>query len=109
MELSPEDIRKDKNRVIPENFIVYIHFEDFCNICNPYETEIEDLCQRCRTEIGEETIHEWQTVKQIMAQHDFPDQETGRRLLPNVDPQLMETTMNKELQFNPNYYRIYTP
>ena len=109
MELSPEDIRKDKNRVIPENFIVYIHFEDFCNTCNPYETEIEDLCQRCRTEIGEETIHEWQTVKQIMAQHDFPDQEYGRRLLPNVDPQLMETTMNKELQFNPNYYRIYTP
>ena len=109
MELSPEDIRKDKNRVIPENFIVYIHFEDFCNSCNPYETEIEDLCQRCRTEIGEETIQEWQTVKQIMAQHDFPDQEYGRRLLPNVDPQLMETTMNKELQFNPNYYRIYTP
>ena len=32
-----------------------------------------------------------------MAQHDFPDQEYGRRLLPNVDPQLMETTMNKEL------------
>ena len=63
MELSPEDIRKDKNRVIPENFIVYIHFEDFCNSCNPYETEIEDLCQRCRTEIGEETIQEWQTVK----------------------------------------------
>ena len=44
MELSPEDIRKDKNKVIPKDFIIYIHFEDFCNTCNPYETEIEDLC-----------------------------------------------------------------
>ena len=44
MELSPEDIRKDKNKVIPEEFIVYIHFEDFCTVCNPYETEIDDLC-----------------------------------------------------------------
>jgi hypothetical protein len=44
MELSPEDIRKDKNKIIPEDLIVYIHFEDFCNVCNPYETELEDLC-----------------------------------------------------------------
>ena len=30
MELSPEDIRKDKGKVIPRDFIVYIHFDDFC-------------------------------------------------------------------------------
>lgn len=30
MELSPEDIRKDKGKIIPEKFIVYIFFEDFC-------------------------------------------------------------------------------
>ena len=48
MELSPEDIRKDKNKIIPEDFIIYIHFEDFCEVCNPYETEIEDLCEGCK-------------------------------------------------------------
>ena len=48
MELSPEDIRKDKNKVIPEDFIVYIHFENVCNNCDPYQTEIEDLCQGCK-------------------------------------------------------------
>lgn len=36
MELSPEDIRKDKNKIIPEDFIVYIHFENVCNVCDPY-------------------------------------------------------------------------
>ena len=36
MELSPEDIRKDKNKIIPEDFIVYIFFEDVCDLCNPY-------------------------------------------------------------------------
>ena len=44
MELSPEDIRKDKGKIIPEDFIIYIHFDDVCNVCSPYETEIEDLC-----------------------------------------------------------------
>ena len=52
MELSPEDIRKDKNKIIPEDFIMYIHFEDICNHCSPYETEIEDLCENCVNNIG---------------------------------------------------------
>lgn len=90
MELSPEDIRKDKNKVIPEDFIVYIHFEDFCSVCNPYETELEDLCEACVNEIGEETLDEWRSVKQIMQQHDFPDAETARNhYLRNVDPALL--------------------
>ena len=109
MELSPEDIRKDKNKQIPADFIVYIFFEDFCSICNPYETEIEDLCDRCKNEIGEATLKEWIDVKKIMSEHDFPAEETARRLLPNVDPELMRTTLETPLQFNPNYYRIYTP
>ena len=67
MELSPEDIRKDKNKIIPADFIIYIHFEDFCTECNPYETEIEDLCQMCKTEIGEDTLNEWRLVKQVMS------------------------------------------
>ena len=109
MELSPEDIRKDKNRVIPQDFIIYIHFEDFCTVCNPYETEIEDLCQSCINEIGEATLEEWRLVKQVMSQHDFPGADVAHQLLPNVDPELMQSTLAKELQFCPNYYRIHTP
>ena len=30
MELSPEDIRKDKNKIIPADFMVYIFFDDIC-------------------------------------------------------------------------------
>ena len=52
MELSPEDIRKDKGKIIPDDFIVYIFFEDFCNRCSPFDTEINDLCEKCTNEIG---------------------------------------------------------
>ena len=109
MELSPEDIRKDKNKIIPEDLIVYIHFEDFCVTCNPYDTEIEDLCPACVQEIGEETLNEWRRVKQVIAEHDFPDYEAGHRVLAGVDPQLEQSTLETQLQFNPEYYRIYTP
>jgi len=77
MELSPEDIRKDKNKIVPEDLIVYIHFEDFCSICNPYETEIEDLCAACVNEIGEDTLNEWRQVRQVIAEHDYPDEAIG--------------------------------
>lgn len=109
MELSPEDIRKDKNKVIPEEFIVYIHFEDFCTVCSPYETEIEDLCIQCKAVIGEATLNEWRTVKKILENHDFPNAELGHQMLPNVDPQLMQSTLNSQLRFNPDYYRIHSP
>ena len=109
MELSPEDIRKDKNKIIPEDFIVYIHFEDFCTVCSPYQTEIEDLCDACKAEIGEETLAEWRYVKQVMAEHDFPDEARARAYLPNVDPNLMNYTLGTHLQFNSDYYRIHTP
>ena len=109
MELSPEDIRKDNNKIVPEDFIVYIHLEDFCNVCDPYETEIEDLCNECKQVIGEFTLNEWREVKQIFDNHDFPSEELGHRMLPNVDPALLQSTLTQELQFNPNYYRIYTP
>ena len=109
MELSPEDIRKDKNKIIPADFIVYIFFEDFCSDCNPYETEIEDLCDKCKNEIGEATLKEWRDVKAIMSAHDFPAEEMARRLLPDVDPDLLQRTLDTQLQFNPNYYRIHSP
>ena len=47
MELSPEDIRKDKGKVIPSDLIVHIFFEDVCDVCDPYETELDDLCPNC--------------------------------------------------------------
>ena len=72
MELSPEDIRKDKNKIIPADFIIYIFFEDICSQCNPYRTELEDLCESCVNTIGEETLNEWRSVKEVMANHDFP-------------------------------------
>ena len=30
MELSPEDIRKDNGKILPDDFKIYIFFEDFC-------------------------------------------------------------------------------
>ena len=74
MELSPEDIRKDKNKIIPADFMVYIFFDDICQQCNPYETELYDLCENCVCVIGEETLNEWRSVKEVMANHDFPNE-----------------------------------
>lgn len=85
MELSPEDIRKDKGKVLMDNFIVYIFFEDACTECNPYTTEIENLCDYCKKEIGKETIDEWLEAKEIMSKHDFPDAKRARELLDGVD------------------------
>ena len=94
MELSPEDIRKDKNKIIPEDFIVYIFFEDVCDVCNPYQTEIEDLCASCKTVIGEETLNEWRMVKSVMSEHDFPGAEQAQQMLPNVVPSLVHETLS---------------
>jgi len=51
MELSPEDIRKDKEK-LAKDFRVYIFFEDFCTDCNSYKTELNNLCRYCRDELG---------------------------------------------------------
>jgi hypothetical protein len=59
MHLSPEDIRKDKGKLLPHDFVIYIFFEDFCKICKPDTTEIEDLCAMCKKEMGEELLNEW--------------------------------------------------
>lgn len=44
-----------------------------------------------------------------MDEHDYPDMEKGRAMLPNVDPALMQESMERQLKFNPYYYRIMTP
>jgi hypothetical protein len=56
MQLSPEDIRKDKGKVLDRDFKIYIFFDDFCFDCNPHRTEIKDLCPRCKQELGPEII-----------------------------------------------------
>ena len=85
MELSPEDIRKDKGKILPNDFKVYIFFDDFCDKCNPYTTEINDLCQVCSTELGPQIIEEWKTCKRVIDQHSYPDMIEGQRLLPGVN------------------------
>lgn len=56
MQLSPEDIRKDKGKVLNKEFKIYIFCEDFCNNCDPYTTEIHELCATCKQTLGKETI-----------------------------------------------------
>lgn len=48
MELSPEDIRKDKDRILPKDFKITIFFDDFCKTCNSELTAIVDLCETCK-------------------------------------------------------------
>ena len=78
MELSPEDIRKDKGKILPPDFKIYIKFEDFCEKCNPHTTEIENLCQTCGKELGEKTIDQWKEVKQITSEHSYPSLQQGK-------------------------------
>ena len=75
MELSPEDIRKDKGKVLQNDFQMYIIFSDFCEKCNPYKTEIVDLCEVCKNELGPDTIQQWCEVKEIRDCHFFPTVE----------------------------------
>lgn len=63
MQLSPEDIRKDKGKILDSEFKIYIFFDDFCFDCSPYKTEIADLCPKCVEVLGEKTINEWKDVK----------------------------------------------
>ena len=78
MELSPEDIRKDKGKILPNEFKVYIFFEDFCEVCNPYTTELTHLCTNCVDELGIDIINEWVTCKTIIDTHDYPNVLKGQ-------------------------------
>lgn len=57
MELSPEDIRKDKDKKIKKNFKVKLYFKDFCKTCKPHLTEVHELCPACVAEMGSDTIN----------------------------------------------------
>jgi len=32
-----------------------------------------------------------------MSEHDFPNKEVGHQMLPNVDPELLQNTLSREL------------
>lgn len=107
MELSPEDIRKDKGKILPQDFKIYIFFDNFCDTCRPEKTEIEDLCTACKQELGPSIIHEWITVRDIIYKHDYPNRSDAEKMLFGVNPELEKTTLAQPLQFNPDYYRFW--
>ena len=74
-ELSPEDIRKDKGKILPTDFRILIFFDNFCTICDPYNTEIEELCGMCKKEMGPALLKEWTEVRDIIYKHDYPDRK----------------------------------
>jgi hypothetical protein len=88
--LSPEDIRKDKGKILDKDFKIYIFFDDYCFDCNPHRTEIVDLCAKCKKELGPEILQQWTEVKAICDSHFFPTMEQGRRMLPGVPDEIIQ-------------------
>lgn len=107
MELSPEDIRKDKGKVLPNDFKVYIFFDDFCSVCDPLNTEMKDLCDTCKLELGDHLLNEWNSVHSIISRHSYPKKAEAEKLLPHVDPELLASTLKTKLKFDSNYYRVW--
>lgn len=56
MELSPEDIRKDKDKKLARDFKLKLYFRDFCKQCNSISTPIDNLCGACIAEMGQATV-----------------------------------------------------
>lgn len=92
MELSPEDIRKDKGKILPKDFTVYLWFEDYCREgCAKLRTmDLHKLCSACKKIIGEQQLQHWHEVKSILEKHEYPTIEQGRRLLANVDDMMLQ-------------------
>ncbi len=85
---------------------MFITFRDFCETCNPYTTEIVDLCEMCKNELGPKTIQDWSEVKEICDCHFYPTVEQSREFLPGVDPVLYRNLLKTQLKHKPEYYRI---
>ena len=72
-QLSPEKIKKPKHKAVyHEEMEVYVFFDNFCFNCDPFRTEISDLCPTCNDVIGVEVINQWKKVRQILSEHDYP-------------------------------------
>jgi hypothetical protein len=88
LELSPEDIRKDKGSIIPNDFKITIFFDDFCDKCDPETTPIEALCGNCVNQLGSEEIDDWLQTRGILNKHDFPTRQQSEKTLKSVDPEI---------------------
>lgn len=71
MELSPEDIRKDKGKVLSPDFTVYLWFEDYCtNGCSRLRTlDTSKLCTVCKPLIGEDVIQQFESMRKVLDNH----------------------------------------
>ena len=57
-EISPEKVKKKK--ILPDDFMMYIWLEDFCKVCDPYKTTLDELCKECISELGTNELFRWQ-------------------------------------------------
>lgn len=108
MELSPEDIRKDKNSILPQDFSITIFFDDFCTTCNSERTPILELCDACKQQLGEAEINDWLRTTEILHAHDFPDRITCQKILKPISDELEAAHLAKPLQYNPEMYRYWS-
>lgn len=110
MQLSPEKIKKPKHKTkYHEDMMIFIFFDAACMECDPYKTELENLCPQCKEVLGDEILTQWTDVKKILSVHDYPSEEKGRALLPGITPEKIKAIEESKLLFNPDYYRIEAP
>lgn len=46
-------------------------------------------------------------MRDIIYNHDYPDRKIAEVMLRGVDPELEKFTLERPLQFNPEYYRFW--
>jgi len=94
------------NKIILPDFKINLFFDDFCLDCNPHTTELVDLCEKCKNELGPTILQQWAEVKSICDDHTYPKVEQGRKMLSGVPEDHINKLLSTQLQFNPDYYRI---
>ena len=102
LELSPQSICKDEGKTIPNDFMIFIFFEDYCAKCDPETTKVLDLCENCMDQLEMDVLKDWIAMNQQMVTYEDPNY--------SIDPikSVVEKAMGVQLKFNPDYYRILT-
>ena len=73
--MDPDSISKD-HRFSPQ-FQVKVHFADVCSKCTHSSMKLEELCRDCRLQMAVDIDEQWNIIKQILDQHDYPKHEDG--------------------------------
>jgi hypothetical protein len=73
--VDPDSISKDQ-RFSPQ-FQVKVHFADVCSKCTHSSMKLEELCRDCRLQMAVDIDEQWNIIKQILDQHDYPKHEDG--------------------------------